>query len=136
MRSISKALFSAAALAGLALSGAADAKPRLTGEEKLAKLLESRVAGKPVSCLTLSQARDVEVIDGTALVYGSGQTIYVNRTDSPKNLDSDYILVSKHHGSQVCRLDLVRLRDRSSHTDMGFVSLGDFVPYRRVAASR
>jgi hypothetical protein len=135
MRSIAKATMSAAALAALVLTGAAEAKPRLTGEEKLAKLLEGREAGKPVSCLSLSQARDVQVIDGTALVYGSGRTIYVNRTDFPKNLDSDDILVSRPHGSQVCSLDLIRLRDRSSHTFTGFVSLKDFVPYRRVATA-
>jgi hypothetical protein len=132
MKTILKTAMGAAAVAGLALAGMAEAKPRLTGEERLARLLEGRVAGKPVSCLTLSQARDVQVIDGTALVYGSGRTIYVNRTDFPRNLDSDDILVSKHHGSQACRLDLVRMLDRSGHVYTGFVSLGDFVPYRRV----
>lgn len=135
MRNISKAMIGAAALVGLAFAGAAGARPHQTGEDKLAKLLEGRVAGEPVSCLTLSQARDVQVIDGTALVYGWGRTIYVNRTDFPKNLDSDDILVSKHHGSQVCKLDLIRLQDRSSHTYMGFVSLDEFVPYRRVATA-
>lgn len=132
MRSIAKVLMSATALAALALTGTAQAKPRLTGEEQLAKLLEGREAGKPVSCLPLYQTQDVQVIDGTALVYGSGRTIYVNRTDYPKNLDSDDILVSKHHTSQACRLDMIRLKDRFSHTFTGFVSLTDFVPYTRV----
>jgi len=140
MRRIAKATMSAAALAalalsGLALSGTATAKPRLTGEEKLAKMLEGRVAGKPVSCVSLMEARDVQVIDGTALVYGSGRTIYVNRTDYPRNLDSDDILVSKHHTSQACRLDLIQLKDRSSLTFSGFVTLGDFVPYKRVTTA-
>jgi hypothetical protein len=135
MRHMSKVMMSAAAVAGLALTGAVEAKPRLSGEAELARLLEDRVAGEPVSCLTLSQSRDVQVIDGTALVYGKGRTIYVNRTDFPKNLDSGDILVSKHHGSQVCKMDLIRMRDRSSQVDMGFVSLAEFVPYRRVATA-
>jgi hypothetical protein len=135
MRNISKLMMSAAALTGLALAGAVEAKPRLSGEAELTRMLEGRVAGDPVSCLTLSQSREVKVIDGTALVYGRGQTIYVNRTSFPRNLDSDDILVSKHHGSQVCKMDLIRMRDRSSQVDMGFVTLEEFVPYRRVATA-
>ena len=56
--------------------------------------------------------------------------------DRPKNaedLDYDDILVTKLHGSQFCDLDIVQTYDRSGHFWNGFVSLGEFVPYRRVA---
>ena len=51
MRKIAIALASTAALlAGPALS----ARERLTGEQELAKMLEGRVAGEPVSCIPLN----------------------------------------------------------------------------------
>jgi hypothetical protein len=135
MRRLAKAIMSSAALGVIVLAASADARPRLTGEQELARLLEGREAGRPVSCLTLSDSRDQQVIDKTAIVYGSGRTIYVNRTSFPRELDSDDVLVSKLHGSQLCRLDVIQLHDRSSHMYNGFVSLEDFVPYRRVATA-
>jgi hypothetical protein len=127
------------ALAGatlLAGTGAVQAKPRETGEERLARRLEGRVPGRPVNCLTQSQRDNVEIIDKTALIYGSGNTIYVNRPRNPQSLDSDDILVTRLHSSQLCKLDLVRLRDRTSNVAFGFVTLEEFVPYRRVSAGR
>ena len=108
------------------------AKPKLTPEQQLAKLLEGRVAGKPVSCISLSDSRDTQVLDGTAIVYSFGNTIYVNRTTHPQSLDSDDIQVIKITGSQLCRLDTIYLHDRSGGMWRGFVGLDDFVPYRRV----
>jgi hypothetical protein len=117
-------------------AGGAQAKPRLSGEERLEKLIEGRVAGTPVSCISQSDRNDVEVIDKTAIVYGSGRTIYVNRPRYPNSLDSDDVLVTRLHGSQLCRLDSVRQHDRTTQTYTGFVMLGDFVPYRRVESAR
>ncbi len=121
-------------LAAALLAGtAAQARERLTGEEKLAKLLEGRVAGAPVSCINLTTARESQIIDKTAIVYDSGNTIYVNRPRQPGALDSDDILVTRTWGTQLCKLDVVRLRDRTMFMDRGFVGLEEFVPYRRVA---
>ena len=116
------------------LSGPAiQAKERLTGEQQLAKLLEGRVAGTPVSCIPLSRTSDSRIIDKTAIVYDQGRTIYVNRPRYPDSLDSDDIMVTELHTSQLCRLDTVRLHDRSGFWYSGFVGLEDFVPYRKVA---
>jgi hypothetical protein len=119
----------------LASAGAVQAKPRETGEQRLAKLLEGRVPGAPVNCLTHAQRATVTIIDKTALVYGSGRTIYVNRPRHADSLDSDDVLVTRLHGPQLCNLDVVRLQDRSSHVPVGFVSLAEFVPYRRVESA-
>ena len=73
------------------------------------------------------------MIDKVALVYGRGDTIWVNRPDNAKSLDDDEILVTKTSGSQLCKLDIVQTMDRSAHFITGFVSLTDFVPYKRVA---
>ena len=129
MRKIALILASTALLVGPALQ----AKERLTGEQQLAKLLEGREAGQPVSCIPLSSTSDSRIIDKTAIVYDSGRTIYVNRPRHPESLDSDDVMVTRLHTSQLCRLDTVRLHDSSGFQFTGFVGLEDFVPYRRVA---
>ena len=127
------ALVLAATAAALTIAPALQAREKLTGEEKLAKLLEGREAGIPVSCISTMNTRQAQVIDKTAIVYNNGNVIYVNRPRHPQSLDSDDILVTELHGSQLCRMDTVRLHERSGGWYSGFVGLEEFVPYRRVA---
>jgi hypothetical protein len=130
MRKLAIALaLGSALLAGPALQ----AREKLTGEQQLEKLLEGRVAGEPVSCIPLHRTSDSRIIDGTAIVYDSGRTIYVNRPRHAESLDDDDVMVTRLHTSQLCRLDTVRLHDRSGHHFTGFVGLEDFVPYTRVS---
>ena len=124
-------ILAAAALA--AIPATASARERLAPEEQLAKLLEGRVAGEPQNCIPLSMARSSQVIDKTAIVYRVGSTLWDNPPEGgASSLDDDDILVTKLSGSQLCSIDAVQLHDRSSHMYSGFVSLGKFVPYRRV----
>lgn len=129
MRKIAVALAATAALSGAVML---EAKPKLTPQQELDKLLEGREAGKPVNCISQWETRDMRVIDKTALVYGSGNVIYVNRPKNADSLDDDEILVTKTNGSQLCDLDIVHTVDQSGHFTTGFVSLGEFVPYRRI----
>lgn len=128
MRAFAIALAATALVAG---GAAVSAKPKLTPEQRLEKLLEGRTAGKPTSCISQSDTRDLEILDGVALVYRSGTTLYVNKPRNPEDLDSDDILVIRPTGSQLCRLDMVHTVDRTGHFTTGFINLGDFVPYRR-----
>lgn len=57
----------------------AQSAPRLHPEQQLARILQGRVAGKPVNCVDLQNIRSTQIIDRTAIVYGAGSTIYVNR---------------------------------------------------------
>lgn len=112
--------------------GDPDAKPEMTkGEKELAKLLEGRVAGKPTSCISAYPNENLRVIDGTALVYGRGKTIYVNTTRHPEDIDGDDVLVIRRTGSQLCRLDNVTTVDRFSGIFSGAIFLTDFVPYTK-----
>lgn len=134
MRILSSLLLGAALLG---MSAAAPAAPRdnSQAEAKLAKALEGRVPGKPVSCITLSNITSSQIYDGTAIVYRSGSTLYVNRPRMGQtSLDSDDILVSRTYGSQLCSLDTINLVDRTSRFQTGFVGLGEFVPYTKVKA--
>ena len=124
-------IFAAAVLA--AIPATASAREKLAPEDQLAKLLEGRIAGEPQNCITLSMARSSQVIDKTAIVYRVGSTLWVNRPDGgASSLDDDDVLVLKTSGSQLCSIDTLELHDRASHMYNGFVSLGEFVPYRKV----
>lgn len=122
-----------AAVAVLGAPAMAVAKERLTPEQRLEKRLEGRVAGEPVSCIYLPAVRDTTVYDKTAIVYNAGGTLYVNRPDNgASSLDSDDVMVTELHSSQLCDIDVVRMHDQSSHFYSGTVFLGKFVPYRKV----
>lgn len=133
IRSATKlAMVAAAGVLMLAVGGAADARPRLTGEEQLAKLLEGRVAGEPVNCISMPNVQSSRVIDKTAIVYGSGGTLYVQRPRSgASSLNSNDILVTQLTTPQLCNIDVVQLRDRNGLFWRGFVSLDQFVPYSK-----
>jgi hypothetical protein len=124
----------AAAATALALTGPATAKPRATGEAKLAKMLEGRVAGQPSDCIRTWPNKGMTTIDGTAFVFGHGDVIYVNRTTDPASIDEDDALVIRKFGSgtELCRTDIVRTFDTATRFSTGNVFLTDFVPYRRV----
>lgn len=131
MRSLIATLFTAAILT--AAPGPAAARERLAPDAQLAKLLDGRVAGDPQDCIPLSAVTSSQVIDKTAIVYRIGNTLWVNRPNGAESLGDDDILVTKTTGSQLCSIDTVELRDRTSHMYSGFVSLGEFTPYRRAA---
>lgn len=130
MRKIAIAI---AATTGLLGAAGVQAKPKLTPEQELAKLIEGRAAGKPVHCIPQHETQDMKILDKTAIVYGRGDTIWVNVPKNAAQLDEDDVLVIKSNGSQLCDLDIVQTLDRGSHFPSGFISLGEFTPYKRLA---
>jgi len=118
----------------LATSANAVARPddNARGEAKLAKIIDGRIAGKPVDCVDLQRIDSTEIIDGTAIVHRDGNRLYVNRPRSGReSLDSDFVLSTKTWSTQLCSIDIVRLIDRTSYFPRGSVGLGEFVPYTR-----
>lgn len=130
MRKIVIAIATGAVLLG---SAGAQAKSKLTPQQELAKLTAGRVAGKPVHCIPQFDTREMRILDKTAIVYGSGNTIWVNVPKNAGDLDEDDILVIQSNGSQLCDLDVVHTMDRTSRFQTGFISLGEFVPYKKLA---
>lgn len=118
----------------------ASARPddRAKGEAELARALEGRVAGDPVDCIGLHRVRSSRIIDGTAIVFDAGGTLYVNRPRSgADSLDDWDVMVTRPTGSRLCRVDVVQTYAPGSRMLSGIVFLGDFVPYKRVeGASR
>lgn len=123
-------------LAGIAaIATPALARERLTGEQELAKLIEGRVAGEGRSCISTHPTSNFRVIDGTALVYRQGSTLWVNVPRNAEDLDDNDVLVTKQFGSQLCRQDMVDTYSNSGWFYTGTLFLGDFVPYRKVAVA-
>lgn len=135
-------LASAGTIAALALIGAqpaladdeqgAEAVAMTKGEERLAKLLEGRVAGEPQNCIRQRLNDNLTVIEETAYVYGRGKTIYVQRTQDPERIDRNDTLVQRRfNGNQLCRQDLVTTIDPVLGFFTGAVFFDDFIPYTR-----
>ena len=112
----------------------ADENAQMTrGEEKLAKLLDGRVAGEPQSCIRTLGSRNLSQIDGTALTYRDGDTVWVNYTRNPDSIDDRAIMViDRFSGSSLCRTDQVKLVDRVNGFLSGILLLDEFVPYKKV----
>lgn len=128
----------AAILAATALTLSASAASAATraekGEARLARMIEGRVAGDPVSCIATMSGSRLEVIDHVGIAYDAGRTIYVARADRPQSLDGFDTVVIERSGSQLCKQDMIRTVDLNAGFTTGIVFLGDFVPYTRPEA--
>lgn len=133
MRHFAQAGLAIFATIGLLAAPAASAHDEQTGKEKLAKILEGRVAGEGRSCIQSFAARHMNVIDGTAVVFRDGNTLWVNIPKNAEALDDDDVWVTRQFGTQLCHLDQVTTHDQGSLAFNGIVMLGEFVPYRRAS---
>lgn len=120
-----------AALLGLGVSSASAETLAEKGEARLAKMLEGRTAGTPVSCVSGVRSNRITVIDEVGVVYDDGKTIYVSRPSNPKSLGPWDIPIIERFGSQFCKTDLIRTIDSTGGYVTGPVFLGDFVPYTK-----
>jgi hypothetical protein len=100
-------------------------------QARLSELLEGREAGTPVSCIPQFQAERLEVIEGVAMVYGRGHTLYVARPVNPQFQRWNDIFVTRRTGAQACHNDIMRTLDRMTGLSTGVVFLDRFVPYRK-----
>jgi hypothetical protein len=127
-----KLLSIVAIAASAALALPAQAEQRRSPEQQLERALEGRVAGEPVNCVNLRTVRNSRIIDGTAILFDAGSTIYVNRPRSgAESLDRDDTQVVRSFTGQLCSIDTIRMVDPTSGMFRGSVFLGEFVPYRR-----
>jgi hypothetical protein len=117
----------------LALAGttAALAKSAEENEAKLARMLEGRTAGEPVSCISALNSNRMEVIEHVGIVYDAGNTIYVARPNNPDSLGRNDVVVIERYGGQLCATDVIRTVDRYQGFTTGAVFLDSFVPYTK-----
>lgn len=122
----------ALALAGTAAMASGSGAPNPKGEARLAHMLEGRTPGKPVSCINTPRSTDMQVIDGVAVVYDAGKTIYVARPTDPKMLGrNDALVIDRFSPGRLCVQESMKTVDRYDHFPTGVVFLKDFVPYTK-----
>ena len=120
-------------IASLAAPAASSIGRNETPAAKLARAIEGRVPGEPVSCINLREIRSSRIIKDTAIVYEAGSTVYVNHPRAGReSLDPWDVLVTKTHSSRLCSIDVVQLYSPTARMPTGVVFLGDFVPYKKV----
>jgi len=127
-------LIGALALAGCAAS--ADNRGSYGSQERaerdLADALKDRVAGTPTDCISITGTDGPQIIDSKTLLYRQGRRIW--RNDLPTScpgLDSGDTLIVELHGAQLCRHDLVRVREYGSSIPGPACQLGSFTPYTK-----
>jgi hypothetical protein len=117
----------------LGTSVTAAAAAQTPGEATLQRALEGRTAGKPLDCLKLRKVRS-SIIDGTAVIFESSGTLFVNRpVAGAETLSASKALLVTTLNGEICRGEAIRLFDNTSRVETGLVFLGKFVPYRRNA---
>ncbi|MXP42278.1 hypothetical protein GRI75_11570 [Altererythrobacter soli] len=126
----------AAILASAALTLAGTAASAATvadrGEARLARMLEGRTAGEPVSCITAMRGNKLQVIDEVGLVYDAGDTVYVARPADPRMLSrNDVLVLDRFSASRLCVQEAMRTVDRHGGYFTGVVFLDHFVPYTK-----
>ena len=130
-----KTFASVLAGAALLLSGATAASAETVaekGEAELARLLDGRTAGEPVSCITAHNSNRLRVIEHVGVVYDAGKTIYVARPTDPHMLGrNDALVLSRFSPSRLCVQESMRTVDRYDGFGTGVVFLEDFVPYTK-----
>ena len=120
--------------AALALTGASAATAETLaekGEARLARMLEGRTAGEPVTCISALRSNRLQVIEHVGLDYDAGDTIYVARPTDPRQLGRMDTVVIDRFSNQLCRYDVRRTVDRYQGHITGPVFLQDFVPYTK-----
>lgn len=131
------ALAAMAALSAMVPAAAAEADTPdapTKGEEQLARMLEGRVAGDPVRCIPSRRQQRVQMIDGTAYIFGHGSTLYVQRTTRPQDIHRRNALINQRFsGGELCRMDVISTVDPIAGFFTGGVLLEDFIPYTRIA---
>ena len=133
MKAVTRILAGAAlALTATAAVASGSGAPNAKGEARLARMLEGRTPGQPVSCINTMRSTDMQVIDGVAVVYDAGKTIYVARPTDPRMLGrNDALVMDRFSPSRLCVQEAMKTIDRYDHHTTGVVFLKDFVPYTK-----
>lgn len=105
-------------------------------QTKLDKRLDGRTAGKPRSCISAHDQRQMTVISDDVLLFGSSRnasTLYMNKPyGGCRNADRSILSYSRPTSS-LCQGETITLVDSASRMPMGSCAFGEFVPYTKDA---
>ena len=102
-------------------------------ERALSDALKGRVAGKPEDCISSMLGTGPEIVDSRTLLYHQGSRVWRNDLEGGcPGLDPSDTLILETHGSQLCRLDTIRVMEPGSSISGRSCRLGMFTPYKKV----
>lgn len=117
----------------IALLSACTAPPPRAERGVPAVELAGRTTGAPQRCVMLNRIDGIRVSesDRHTLLYGSGKVVFANHLGPGCGFRFDDIPVIEPFGSYLCRGDIVRSFDRTSHIPGPTCVLQEFIPYTR-----
>ena len=127
-------------IAGTILASCTAAPPPATGpspkaQMELARAIQGKVPGRPISCLPNYNANDMTTIDSRTLAFrvGSATTYIVHLTPGCEMIDAGpYALLSRQFGGGgLCRGDIQSVIDTLNRSTVGSCTIADIVPYTR-----
>jgi hypothetical protein len=122
-------------LIGTAVVAASPAQEKRAAKEAAAleKATAGKVAGKPVSCISLSRSRSSQIIGENAIIYRvSSNAFYVNKpVGGCSSLRKDKTLITRTPGDRLCSGDIARVVDLPLGFEGGACVLGEFTPYTK-----
>lgn len=131
-----------ALVAPIALAAQSDAqksRAQIAAEREatLAKRLVGYTRAGTMNCVPMRPTLETQKITGTAVVYGRGRTLYVNRLGGDCNgLRPETIMITRTTIGQFCRGDIVTFVDNASTIPRGSCGFGDFERYERADDQR
>jgi hypothetical protein len=120
-------------LIGTAVVAASPAQEKRAAKEAAAleKAIAGKVAGKPVSCISLSRSRSSQIIGENAIIYRvSNNALFVNKpVGGCSGLRKDRTLITRTPSDRLCNGDIARVVDLTLGFEGAACTLGDFTPY-------
>jgi DNA-binding transcriptional regulator YdaS (Cro superfamily) len=99
----------------------------------LAKALEGKVAGQPVSCIASYNSDGLRVLGNNTVLYRVNKDL-VYKADLQGGCNGlsagDALVINRTTSSQYCRGDMARSVHLPTGSMSGACAFGDFVPYR------
>jgi hypothetical protein len=125
----------AVCLIGTAVYAASPAREARAAKEEAAleKAIAGKVAGKPVSCISLSDIDRSQNIGENAIIYRiSNNRFYVNRPRGGcSGLRDGRALITRIPTDRLCSGDVARVVDLTLGFEGASCILGDFTPYTK-----
>lgn len=128
-----KSILALPVLAAMAATLTFSAAPANSKAEKF----EVREAGEPISCISLRNIKDTDIIDNSTIDFkmAGGKTYRNTLRHSCSGLKSEDRFTYRVSGSQLCSVDMIHvLEDWGGRLERGAgCSLGKFQPVERVS---
>ena len=108
------------------------ARRDVSDDSRIERQLADREAGVPQSCINPSPSQGAAHYGNTVLIKDRAGVLYRTHFEGGCTADDNDITISRRPTTQLCRGDIIEIREPVSNIFRGACSYSDFTPYRRV----